>query len=256
MANLVRARNRQPFNFQDGLLVSGAPIVGATGPAGPAGPVGPQGPAGTNGPAGPAGPAGANGTTGQTGPAGPQGPAGAAGVAGAKGDKGDKGDQGIQGPAGSATTGGAVNGTGQGQVPLTGYVVMSTTAPPLFSYAGDIIATGNVSGFSDESLKTNWKTLGRDFVLKLSNVKAGTYERIDQENKSQAGASAQSLQLVLPEAVTTGSNGLLAINYGNAALVSAIELAKEVIILQCDVLSMRDRISTLEAAIIALTNKG
>jgi hypothetical protein len=208
MSNLVRARNRQPFNFQDGLLVNGAPIVGATGPQGPQG---------------------IPGTPGATGP---------------------------QGPAGPAVSGAVVAGTGVGQVPASGYVVTSSTAGSTFTWAGDIIASGNVSAYSDESLKTNWKTLGRDFVLKLSNVKSGIYERIDLNNQSQAGASAQEMQSVLPEVVTTMGNGLLSLSYGNAALVSAIELAKEIIILQCDNLSMRERISNLEAAIESLKNKG
>lgn len=211
MSNLVRARNRQPFNFQDGLLVNGAPIVGATGPQGPQG---------------------IPGTPGATGPQGPQG------------------------PAGTAVSGAVVAGTGVGQVPASGYVVTSSTAGSTFTWAGDIIASGNVSAYSDESLKTNWKTLGRDFVLKLSNVKSGIYERIDLNNQSQAGASAQEMQSVLPEVVTTMGNGLLSLSYGNAALVSAIELAKEIIILQCDNLSMRERISNLEAAIESLKNKG
>jgi hypothetical protein len=210
MSNLVRARNRQPFNFQDGLLVNGAPIVGATGPQGPQG---------------------IPGTPGATGPQGPQG------------------------PAGTAVSGAVVAGTGVGQVPASGYVVTSSTAGSTFTWAGDIIASGNVSAYSDESLKTNWKTLGRDFVLKLSNVKSGIYERIDLNNQSQAGASAQGMQSVLPEVVTTMGNGLLSLSYGNAALVSAIELAKEIIVLQCDNLSMRERISNLEAAIESLKNK-
>lgn len=218
MSNLVRARNRQPFNFQDGLLVNGAPIVGEQGPMGPPGPAG----AASMIP-------------------GPQG------IQGPKGDKGDPGAPAV----------GAVSaGTGPGQVPATGYVVTSSTAGTTFTWNGDIIASGNVSGFSDESLKTNWQSLGMDFVLKLSNVKSGIYERIDQNNKLQAGVSAQSLLTTLPEAVVTNADGLLGINYGNAALVSAIELAKVIITLQCDNLSMRERISNLEASIESMKNKG
>jgi hypothetical protein len=49
---------------------------------------------------------------------------------------------------------------------------------------------------------------------------------------THVGVSAQSLQTVLSQAVSKGSDGLLSVNYGNAALVAAIELANEIVVLR------------------------
>ena len=46
---------------------------------------------------------------------------------------------------------------------------------------------------------------------------------------TQAGVSAQSLQKLLAETVQADENGKLSVAYGNAALVAAVELAKEVV---------------------------
>lgn len=89
-------------------------------------------------------------------------------------------------------------------------------------------STGAVLAFSDERLKTNWEFVDINFVNKLAKIKSGTYERVDTLN-IEAGVSAQSLQKLLPEAVFETSSGYLAINYGNAALVACVELAKEIV---------------------------
>jgi len=94
---------------------------------------------------------------------------------------------------------------------------------------GNFVATGDVTAFSDERLKKDWLDLPQDFLEKLANVKHGNYTRIDTEEK-QVGVSAQELQKVLPNAVMDGE--YLSVAYGNAALVSAVELAKEVVMLK------------------------
>ena len=96
---------------------------------------------------------------------------------------------------------------------------------------GNVTALGDVTAYSDERLKENWKDLPEGFVANLAYVKSGTYNRIDLDGKQQVGVSAQSLQTVLPDAVIE-SNDTLAVNYGNAALASAIELAKKVVELE------------------------
>ena len=97
--------------------------------------------------------------------------------------------------------------------------------------SGNLTATGDVTAYSDERLKENWKDLPEGFVESLAGVKSGTYNRIDLDGKQQVGVSAQSLQTVLPDAVIE-SNDTLTVNYGNAALSSAIELAKKVVELE------------------------
>ena len=101
-----------------------------------------------------------------------------------------------------------------------------------------ITSSGDVTAYSDERLKKNWRSVDDNFIENLSGVKSGIYERIDIEGKLQAGVSAQSLQKVLPEAVVEASDSF-AVNYGNAALVAAVELSKRV-------LELEKRIKTLE----------
>lgn len=109
---------------------------------------------------------------------------------------------------------------------------------------GALTATSLVSS-SDELLKTNWRSLPADFIALLAQVKHGTYDRVDCE-VSQDGVSAQSLQALLPNSVHTDPDGFLSVNYGNAALVSAIELAQLAV-------AQEARIAKLEALVAQLT---
>lgn len=98
---------------------------------------------------------------------------------------------------------------------------------------GDMVSAGNVTAYSDERLKEDWVDLPSDFVDRLATVKNGTYTRIDTKAR-QAGSSAQAWQELLPEVVSVGADEDKTLNlaYGNAALVSAIELAKRVVALE------------------------
>ena len=108
--------------------------------------------------------------------------------------------------------------------------------------AYSIKASGNVTAYSDERLKTNWRDLPVDFVSKLAAIKVGIYDRIDGEKITQVGVSAQSLQTLMPDAIHTANDDMktLSVSYGNAALASAVELAKEVV-------AMRQRLERLES---------
>ena len=108
-----------------------------------------------------------------------------------------------------------------------------------FTFDGtNIVVAGTVSGGSDERLKKNWRGVVSGFIEKLSKVKAGIFDRIDADI-TQPGVSAQSLQEVLPEAVLTGEDGMLSVNYGGAALLSVIELAKEVVALRAEIEALK-----------------
>lgn len=113
-----------------------------------------------------------------------------------------------------------------------------------------IKASGNVTAYSDERLKTNWRDMPTDYVSKLAEVKVGIYDRTDGEQLTQVGVSAQSLQQVLPEAIITADDEIktLSVNYGGAALASAVELAKKVV-------EQEERIKRLEALVETLINK-
>lgn len=105
--------------------------------------------------------------------------------------------------------------------------------------SGDSVSAGNVVAYSDERLKKDWAVLPENFVDRLAAVKMGTYTRIDTEQR-QVGVSAQSLQKLLPEAVTVGQDGdTLTVAYGNAALASVVELAREVVELKRLVAELR-----------------
>jgi hypothetical protein len=99
---------------------------------------------------------------------------------------------------------------------------------------GNLIVGANITAYSDETLKKDWKPIQDGFVNKLSKIKSGTYTRIDN-NVRQAGASAQNFRELLPETVIEDENGVLSLAYGNAALVAAIELAKEVVELRKEI---------------------
>ena len=113
------------------------------------------------------------------------------------------------------------------------YGVTTTAALSFVPSTGALSATSHVSS-SDETLKQNWGDLPTNFVSGLSQVKHGTFERIDNGNR-EVGVSAQSLEKILKEAVIKGEDGLLSVNYGGAALVAAIELAKEVVELRKEI---------------------
>jgi hypothetical protein len=112
---------------------------------------------------------------------------------------------------------------------------------------GTFVASGNVTAYSDERVKTNWRGLPDGFVGQLAEVKHGTYDRTDQE-LTQDGVSAQSLRHVLPYSVLEGADGKLSVAYGSAALVSAIELAQLAV-------AQEARIAKLEAMVAQLTKR-
>jgi hypothetical protein len=112
--------------------------------------------------------------------------------------------------------------------------------------SGNLVCTGNVTAYSDERLKKDWAPVAANFVSRLATVKSGTYTRTDNGER-QAGSSAQDWQKLLPEVVTAGADDkeTLSLAYGNAALVSAVELAKEVV-------ELRAKLVRLEAIVAKL----
>ena len=112
---------------------------------------------------------------------------------------------------------------------------------------GYILASGNITAFSDERVKKDWISFATDFVSKLAGVKSGTYTRIDEghENQVQVGVSAQSLREVMPEAVVEDDEGMLSVVYGHAALASSVELAKKVVDLEAQIDELRALVAKL-----------
>ena len=105
--------------------------------------------------------------------------------------------------------------------------------------SGNFTAAANVTAYSDETVKTNWRPVKKDFLTSLANIKrSGIYDRTDQQI-TQVGVGAQSLREFMPEAVLEGEDGKLSVAYGNAALVACVELARENLML-------KDRLARLE----------
>jgi hypothetical protein len=102
---------------------------------------------------------------------------------------------------------------------------------------GTLTATVHTSN-SDERLKENWTDVAPDFISKLAQVKHGVFSRKDSGNR-EPGIGAQSFMTVLPEAVVEGADGFLSVNYGGAALVAAIELAKVVEELRAEIAELK-----------------
>lgn len=112
--------------------------------------------------------------------------------------------------------------------------------------AGNFLAVGNVSGYSDERLKAYWRDLPDDFISRIALIKMGKYFRIDS-NEWQVGVSAQSLMEILPEAVRKNEeSGLLSVAYGNAALATCVELARNVVALQEKIKDLEKKLSERE----------
>lgn len=96
---------------------------------------------------------------------------------------------------------------------------------------GNLVASGNVTAYSDERLKKDWAPVAEDFIAQLAKVKHGTYTRTDSQER-QMGVSAQTMRTFAPEVVMEDSEGRLSLAYGNAALVAAIKLAERVLALE------------------------
>jgi hypothetical protein len=112
----------------------------------------------------------------------------------------------------------STNGSG-----TTAWTAILTTSGTTFS--GNLTMSGNITAYSDERLKTDWQPAKKTFVQELARVKSGTYTRTDT-NEKQAGVSAQDIQKILPEVVFEDADKHLSLAYGNAAMVSCVEIAK------------------------------
>lgn len=87
-----------------------------------------------------------------------------------------------------------------------------------------IYAGGNITGFSDERLKKEIKTInqGLDMVKKMR----GVFFKFKENDKPGVGVIAQELKQILPQAVEQTEDGILSVAYGNIVGV-LIEAVKE-----------------------------
>lgn len=97
------------------------------------------------------------------------------------------------------------------------------------SFTGNFTASGDITAYSDDSLKTNVQVI--DGALgRVEAIRGVTFERIEDGSVS-TGVIAQELEAVLPEAVKTDANGVRHVAYGNITglLIEAVkELSAQV----------------------------
>ena len=103
----------------------------------------------------------------------------------------------------------------------------TTTNLMTLDMSGNLVATGNVTAYSDARLKDNIKPIS-NALTKLDKISGNTYTRNDLEDtdKKYAGVIAQEVEAVLPEAVVEADDGTKAVDY-NATIALLIEAVKE-----------------------------
>jgi hypothetical protein len=79
--------------------------------------------------------------------------------------------------------------------------------------SSNLTATGNVTAFSDERLKTDVEII-TDPIGKILQLNGVTFTRIDTGQRG-LGVIAQQVQRVLPELIVVDENGYLSVAYGN-----------------------------------------
>jgi len=83
------------------------------------------------------------------------------------------------------------------------------------SVTGDMTASGNVTAYSDITLKENIETIP-NALDKVLNLRGVEFDRIDKEdNPHEIGVIAQEVEEVIPEVVLTNTEGIKSVAYGN-----------------------------------------
>ena len=111
--------------------------------------------------------------------------------------------------------------------PFGGNVGIGTTNPTTKLHViGDILASGNVTAYSDSQLKDNVETIDKP-LEKVLGLRGVTFTRVDIEDKDKKhiGVIAQEVEQVLPEVVLEHSDGIKSVAYGNMVglLIEAIK---------------------------------
>ena len=113
---------------------------------------------------------------------------------------------------------------------MSGNVGIATTNPTeKLHVIGNILASGNVTGYSDETLKDNIQTIP-DALDKVIQLRGVEFDRKDIEgNPHNIGVIAQEVEKIIPEVVSTHEDGIKSVAYGNLVglLIEAIKELKE-----------------------------
>ncbi len=102
-------------------------------------------------------------------------------------------------------------------------------------------AAAIITETSDERKKKAWQRLPGDFIDSLASIRKCGLFTWRRNGERGLGVGAQSLEKILPAAVYTDAKGGKTVQYGAAALVSAVELARAVVDLQARVAELEAR---------------
>ena len=91
------------------------------------------------------------------------------------------------------------------------------------AYTGNFTATGDITAYSDESLKKDVKTI-EGALDKTKELRGVEFTRIADDKKS-IGVIAQELETILPELVLTNDEGIKSVNYAQITglLIEAVK---------------------------------
>ena len=91
------------------------------------------------------------------------------------------------------------------------------------AYTGNFTATGDITAYSDESLKKDVKTI-EGALDKTKELRGVEFTRIADDSRS-IGVIAQELENVLPELVLTDDEGIKSVNYAQITglLIEAVK---------------------------------
>jgi hypothetical protein len=121
------------------------------------------------------------------------------------------------------------------------YIRDGTTTRFTFNDNGDFTATGNVTAYSDITLKKDIEVIS-NALEKVAQIRGVTYRRIDQKTLRQSGVIAQEVEKVLPEVVQENDEGIKSVAYGNMVGL-LIEAIKD---LKGEVETLKDEIKSLK----------
>lgn len=103
--------------------------------------------------------------------------------------------------------------------------LINETATATLDVNGNFVASGNVTAYSDIRLKSDIEII-ENALAKVKNIRGVTYTRTDLiGSPRQTGVIAQEVQAVIPEAIVTDHDGILAVTYGGLVgiLIEAIK---------------------------------
>jgi len=106
------------------------------------------------------------------------------------------------------------------------YLANGSTSALTIDTSSNLVATGNVSAYSDARVKKNIAPIYAG-LHKVGRMKGVRYQRVDTD-VWRVGLIAQELREVVPEAVLENDEGMLSISYGDlvGVLVEAIKELK------------------------------